>query len=613
MASDRDVFTCVWLDNSVDSGEENRNVQKKLRQIIENLRTFDNVEVCEKYLRKTTKESLILIVSGTFGRQILPSVYDLSQLISFYVFCQDKKGNEEWAKKYSKLSGVCTTYVELINCVSKDHSARTGTEENPLISVISSTSDNLESRNATFMWFQLFIEVLLRMHHKTTDRKELINICKKTYINDTEVLKIIDEFEKNYSADQSVWWYTRDTCFYRMLNKALRNQDFDMLFIFRSFITNIAKQIQEGYEEFIRTNGSRNLIFVYRGQMISMNELELMKNNIDGFLSMNSFLSTSRDRAVAVQFARMCQGRNRMRPILFEIEINPKLRTKAFADISKKSDFQSEHEVLIMLGALFCIKKVTEDPKDKVWVVRASLASDDDYHLKELFAHMKSKIGDDTNLDTLGKLLLRMDENEQARKCYQRLVKETQLALADAQLGLGWASLKCNDEQEGLEHFQQALEIRQRLLGENHPDVAEILSFLGETYRMMNNYDQALTYVIKAMEIEEQTLPPDSLNLAATYDTLGTIYTTLHQYDLALIYYEKVLKIRQAALPSTHPQMAAIYGHLGYLFKDKGDYSKALNYYQKSLDIARKALSPEHSLITRAQDNIRLLNEKMKQ
>ncbi|CAF1524334.1 unnamed protein product [Adineta ricciae] len=612
MDDTRDEFICVWLDSSVDSTEENRNIQKKLRQIIENLRMFENADICEKYLRKTTKESLILIVSGTFGRQILPSVHNLPQLISFYVFCQDKKGNEQWAKKYSKLSCVCTTYVELINCVSKDHSARTGTEDNPLISVISSTSDNLEARNATFMWFQLFIEVLLRMHHKKTDRKELINICKKTYINDTEVLNIIDEFEKNYTANEAVWWYTRDACFYRMINKALRNQDFDMLFTFRCFITDIAKQVQNGYEDFIRTNGSRSLIKVYRGQMISMNELELMKNNIDGFLSMNSFLSTSRDRAVAIHFARTSQGRSRMRAILFEIEIDPKLRTKAFADISKKSDYQSEHEVLIMLGALFCIKSITEDAKDQMLVVRVSLASDDDYHLKELFAHMKGKIGDDTNLDTLGKLLIRMDESQQARKCYQRLVREAQLALADAELGLGWASLKCHESKDGLEHFQQALEIRQRLLGENHPDVAEIFSFLGESYRLMDDYDQALIYLNKAKEIEEKTLPSNSLNLAATYDTLGTTYCELDQHDLALIYYEKVLKIRQAALPSNHPQIAAIYAHLGYLFKDKGDYSKALSYYKKSLEIARKAVSPGHCLVTNAQDKIRELKEKIK-
>lgn len=460
------------------------------------------------------------------------------------------------------------------------------------------------------MWFQLFIEVLLRMHHKVSDRKELIDVCKKFYSRNGEVLQVINEFEKNYSADKAIWWYTRDTCFYRMINKALRTQDFDGLFIFRSFIADVAKQIRENYEYFIRTNGSRSKIHVYRGQMITAPELELMQKNIEGFLSMNSFLSTSRDRSIALQFAR---SRSRTRPILFEIEIDPRLRTKPFADISKKSDYQGEHEVLIMLGALFCIKDVTEDVKDKVWVARVSLAGEDDYHLKELFAHMKSKIGEDTDLDTLGKLLLRMDENEQARKCYKRMLNETQLALGNAQLGLGWASSRCNDLQESLEHFQASLEIRQRLLGADHPDVAEIYSFIGEIYRKMHDYDEALTYLVKAMEIEERTLPSNSLNLAATYETIGTVYTTIDQYETAVTYYEKVLRIRQTALPPDHPQIASIFLNFGCLFEQQGDYSKALNYYQKSLDIARKTVSPNHRLVVCAQDSIRNLKAKMKQ
>ncbi len=34
----------------------------------------------------------------------------------------------------------------------------------------------LESRNALFMWFQLFIEGIVRMHHKSSTRQELIDV-----------------------------------------------------------------------------------------------------------------------------------------------------------------------------------------------------------------------------------------------------------------------------------------------------------------------------------------------------------------------------------------------------------------------------------------------------
>ncbi|CAF4733663.1 unnamed protein product, partial [Rotaria sp. Silwood2] len=93
-------------------------------------------------------------------------------------------------------------------------------------------------------------------------------------------MKIIDEFEKAYKAENAIWWYTRESCFYRMLNKALRVQDFDMLFALRFFITDIAKHIKSEYEKFIRTGDNRNIIRVYHGQIIGNDELELMKNSI---------------------------------------------------------------------------------------------------------------------------------------------------------------------------------------------------------------------------------------------------------------------------------------------------------------------------------------------
>ncbi len=425
-------------------------------------------------------------------------------------------------------------------------------------------------------------------------------------------MNIIDEFEKDYTPDKAIWWYTRDSCFYRMMNKALRVQDFDMLFSFRFFITDIAKQIKDDYENFIRTNGNRNVIRVYRGQLISIDELQSMKNNIGEFLSMNSFLSTSRNRLTAIDFARISQKRDNMRPILFEIEINPRLRTKAFADANQKSDFQDEDEVLIMLGALFRIEKVVEDEEDRIWIARVTLASEDDYHLKEMFTHMKGKIGDDTNLDSLGKLLLRMDESEKARKCYRRMLEETQLAVGDAQLGLGWASLRCNAVDESLEHFEESLQIRQRILGENHASVGESYGFLGEAYRKKHNYEKALVYLTTAMTIQENTLPDDSLDLAATYDTMANTYTTIEKYDLALNYYDKALKIRKVKLPSDHPQIAAIYNNIGWLHECEENYSKALDYYQKSLEISRKTLPPTHFHITGAENSIRRLKDKMK-
>ncbi|CAF0885977.1 unnamed protein product [Rotaria sordida] len=394
-------FECLWVDQNVDSTQDNRDTQQELHKIINHFRTFDNSDECEEYIRKITQEKVVLIISGALGRQVVPRLHDLPQLSACYVFCQDKKDNEQWASKYPKINGIFVERAKLVAQISEDQIAREKVEDGTSISVITSGSQSLQARNAIFMWFQLFIEVLLRMHHKSTDRKELIDIFKNNYKNNYGKMKIIDEFEKNYKPENAIWWYTRQSCFYRIMNKALRDQDFDMLFALRFFITDIAKQIKNEYEKFIRTSETRNIIRVFRGRMIGNDQLELMKNNIGEFLSMNSFLSTSRDRSTALRFAWRTPLTDGIQRIVFEIEIDPRLQTKAFSDITKISYFQEENELLIMLGALFRIEKVIEDKNDRIWVARVSLASEDDFHLKETFAHMKETIGDDTDLHSL--------------------------------------------------------------------------------------------------------------------------------------------------------------------------------------------------------------------
>ena len=480
--------------------------------------------------------------------------------------------------------------------------------------MISSGSQSLQARNAIFMWFQLFIEVLLRMHHKSTDRKELMDICRKSYKGNQQEMEIIDEFEKNYKSENAIWWYTRESCFYRMMNKALRVQDFDILFVLRFFITDIAKQIKSEYEKFIRTSDTRNIIRVYRGQVIANDELKLMKNSIGQFLSMNSFLSTSRDRSTALHFARSTPVIDGIERIIFEIEIDPRLQTKAFADIVKISYHREEDEVLIMLGALFRIAEVIEDKKNQVWIARLFLASEEDFHLKQTFVLMKQMIGDDTDLDSLGKILEEMGEYEQAQKCYERMMHDLQVKTADCHVGLGRQMAWQDQCEPALSHYDQAMEIRQKLFSSEHESVGEVYNYIGRVqWKLLQDYDEALVTLKKAIEIQEKTLPSDSLLLAKTYNNMAVTYEFRTQYDLAAKYYKKTLKIRQAALPPEHPDIAAVYNDLGCMYHSKGDYTEALKHFEKSLEIRQKTLPPSHPDNTRTENNIRILKELMEE
>ncbi|CAF1659939.1 unnamed protein product, partial [Didymodactylos carnosus] len=47
------------------------------------------------------REKIVLIVSGTYGRELVPCLHDLTQLNCIYVYCADNAHNEEWSKNYT--------------------------------------------------------------------------------------------------------------------------------------------------------------------------------------------------------------------------------------------------------------------------------------------------------------------------------------------------------------------------------------------------------------------------------------------------------------------------------------------------------------------------------
>jgi NAD:arginine ADP-ribosyltransferase len=277
----------------------------------------------------------------------------------------------------------------VLSRIIQDGADRKKMEESISISLIPNESQSLQSRNANFLWFILYMEVLFRMHHPEMAKDDLIELCKSLYADRPDTLSDINDFKCDYTPDKAIWWYTTDTCFYRLVNTALRCRDYDMLYALRFFITDIATNIKRAHEKFIATSEKRNPFMVYRGQFVSNNELQLMLENVGEFISMNSFLSTSRQRETAMSFLQSNVTGSNNQCVVFEITIDPRSPTKSYADIKEYSSFPTEDEVLIIFGALFRIESITKDSELKHHVVQVSLANDDDYHLKEIFNYMK--------------------------------------------------------------------------------------------------------------------------------------------------------------------------------------------------------------------------------
>ncbi|CAF0863571.1 unnamed protein product [Didymodactylos carnosus] len=313
-----------------------------------------------------------------------------------------------------------------------------------------------------------------------------------------------------------------------MLNKALRVQNIDILFALRFLITDIHNQL-------IKESSNTNIRRLYRGQVISKDELDRIRSSIGEFISITSFLSTTRSQMKALRFAQSAQCED-LECVLFTIKVKSRIKAKPFADISRLSYFPGEEEILLMLGSIFRLESVHYDKEQQIWMADLDLCNEDDHDLKQVFGYMKKEMESETTLISLGNLFRQMGELDKAEKYYKRLLNE--LVVDDS----GIASCYIG-------------------LGNVHGDKGE--------------YDLALMNYEKALKIKLKALPPDHPSLALTYGNMGIVLQEKGEYDLALMNYDKALKIQLKALPPDHPDIALTYNNMGNVHQKKGEYDLA--------------------------------------
>jgi hypothetical protein len=152
-----------------------------------------------------------------------------------------------------------------------------------VFSVFAGNTENNSTRDLTeekitFIWLQILTDVLIHMPKLEKEaRDEMIAVCRQENKNNQSQLRIIDEFCTTYIPDNAILWYTRNACFYKLLNQALRAQDFDIIFKFRAFVSDVYEQLNNLFTSAVYILPSFR---VYRGQKMSLSDLEKLRINI---------------------------------------------------------------------------------------------------------------------------------------------------------------------------------------------------------------------------------------------------------------------------------------------------------------------------------------------
>ncbi|CAF1358511.1 unnamed protein product [Adineta steineri] len=600
-------YLLLWVDASIDQiNEDYENTLQQIRTITGNVNVFTQRDACIDFLTDAQEDiKSFLVVKDTLFQHIVPLINDIPQLDGVYIFNDIKTVHEEWTKKWQKIKSVHTNINNLCQALQVD--IKQFNQDSIAISFITvkemALTDNLNQLEPTFMYTQLFKEILLDIEHNEQAIKQFITHCRRL---DCVSSININRFEKEYDAQLAIWWYTFPSNIYFMLNYALRTLDADAIITMGFFMCHLHQQIQQLYEQQLNIY-SRETFIVYRGQGLMKSDFEKLQKTKGGLMSFNSFLSTTKTKDVSLGFARCASTNPDMVGILFIMSIDPCIKSTPFASIKENSYFKEEDEILFSMHTVFRVGAIKQmDNEHQLYQVELQLTSDDDQQLRLLTDRIREEAGGSTGWKRLGSLLITIGQFNKAEELYDVLLQQT--SAEDEKVfyynQLGYIKRRHGDYEKAIWYHEQGLEIKQKILPSNHPDLATSYNNIGSVYSNMGEYSKALSFLEKILEIEEKSLPANHPSLATSYNNIGRVYGNMGEYSKALSFLEKTLAIREKSLPSNHPHFATSYDNIGNVYTKMEEYSKALSSHQKALEIRQKILPSNHPDLATSYSNI---------
>lgn len=606
---DLENIMLIWLNKTVDENNDDyRKTRDDLQQINDLLKIFTDSKECMDYLRTIDKTKILLIISETFGQDLLPQIEALQTVICVFVNYNDDRNNECLHVKYpTTIMNISTDPTSLVKLVRRRIHYETEEAAFSIFAEDQMSTKDLKVEFPLLLWSQLLLDVLKCFpNDRERALKEILDVYKHCCTGSNADLKEIELFSATYEAEKNaVFWYTKNNCVHRILNEALRTGNIDYLYSFRFFIIDLVEQLKQ---ERLKDNG---VITLYRGQRISKREIDRLKRNVRSHIAINGFLSTSRSEEVAMLFLR--KGLAETSPIqsvLFIITADSSLKAVTFADIQQLSQILDECEILFTLSSVFKIDEVYFDHENrKVWIVKMTVTNE---RLTQVHKYIEAVRKEYEWLSTdviFARLLINMDELFKAELYLNRILSTTKInTLDNATLldEMGNLSLRRNNYMKAEEMFNDAYAIRKNLLPEGHYLIARSLSNLAAVFFFTFDIKKAIEYNEKALSIDQKSFKGDHILISKDLFYLGKNYEAIGELDNALKHFERTLNIQQRLFNSVtkHPKIAGTLWSIGSIHAKKSRYKAALDYFIKALQIYEGILPCGHQKIIRLFSSI---------
>ncbi|CAF0985206.1 unnamed protein product [Rotaria sordida] len=184
--------------------------------------------------------------------------------------------------------------------------------------------------------------------------------------------------------------------------------------------------------------------------------------------------------------------------------------------VSNHSIVQAENEVLIAMGSTFVINKVEQDEQG-IWNVNLAWANKEDV---ELLAYMKKSLGQSTNLEILGSVLIDMGEIVKAERYFKLLLEQLPAdhpSIGNIYLQMNTIGLHQSNIEKAIEYLEKAGKAFQMSYPTTHSCYGSLHFNMGRTQLSQCDIISAQLNLEKAIELFLKTVDSNNLKLAAAY------------------------------------------------------------------------------------------------
>ena len=276
-------FHLVWLDESIDEDNNKEYCESvvKLRQIVNTINTFTDVDECIDFITDIEHELCIMLVSEFFFGIIAFIIPEIHQITSVYIYHRDKSLSKYSSSELqSKVKGIHANITSICEALQK---ATQDCDRNSINISVVKPSDETANKvsdlvDSSFMYTQLLKEIILTIDFEPQHKNEFLTYCRQLFSVNASELEHVNMIEKDYRPQQAIRWYTSSCLLYTMLNRALRLMEVDLIIKMGFFVRDLHNHIAELHFQQYSGRSDKQSFVVYRGQSLSLKDFNNLKD-----------------------------------------------------------------------------------------------------------------------------------------------------------------------------------------------------------------------------------------------------------------------------------------------------------------------------------------------